>query len=144
VPRFDGDDVIFNGQKMYCTLGEISPYIMLMTRDPQVENPYEGISMWLLPTDTPGVRFSKISKVGWWSIPTYEVHIQDARVPKSNLIGEMNKGWPQLMANFEIERLALCAASLGQRKAPMKMPPPMPISACSLANRLAVTRRCST
>jgi crotonobetainyl-CoA dehydrogenase len=110
---FDGDDVIFNGQKMYCTLGEISPYIMLMTRDQQVENPYEGISMWLLPTDTPGVRFSKISKVGWWSIPTYEVHIQNARVAKSNLIGEMNKGWPQLMANFEIERLALCAASLG-------------------------------
>jgi crotonobetainyl-CoA dehydrogenase len=111
---FDGDDVIFNGQKMYCTLGVISPYIMLMTRDQKVENPYEGISMWLLPTDTPGVRFSKISKVGWWSIPTYEVHIQNARVPKSNLIGEMNKGWPQLMANFEIERLALCAASLGR------------------------------
>jgi alkylation response protein AidB-like acyl-CoA dehydrogenase len=74
----EGDEVIFNGQKMYCTLGAISPYIMLMTRDTAIENPYEGISMWLLPTDTPGVRFSKIAKVGWWSIPTYEVYIQDA------------------------------------------------------------------
>jgi crotonobetainyl-CoA dehydrogenase len=109
----EGDEVIFNGQKMYCTLGAISPYIMLMTRDTAIENPYQGISMWLLPTDTPGVRFSKIAKVGWWSIPTYEVYIQDAKVPASYLIGEMNKGWPQLMANFEIERLALCAASLG-------------------------------
>jgi crotonobetainyl-CoA dehydrogenase len=108
-----GDDVIFNGQKMYCTLGAITPYIMLMTRDATIEKPYEGISMWLLPTDTPGVRFSKIAKVGWWSIPTYEVYIQDACVPRSNLIGEINKGWPQLMANFEIERLALCAASVG-------------------------------
>jgi crotonobetainyl-CoA dehydrogenase len=108
-----GDEVIFNGQKMYCTLGAITPYIMLMTRDASVEKPYEGISMWLLPTDTPGVRFSKIAKVGWWSIPTYEVYIQDACVPKSNLIGEINQGWPQLMANFEIERLALCAASVG-------------------------------
>lgn len=114
---FDGDEVIFNGQKMYCTLAEISPYIMLMTRDPGGSNPYECISMWLLPTDTPGVRFSKINKVGWWSIPSYEVYIENARVPRSNLIGEINKGWPQLMANFEIERLALCAASLGAAEA---------------------------
>ncbi len=110
---FDGDVVIFNGQKMYCTLAGMTKYIMLMTRDPKIENPYEGISMWLLPTDTPGLRFTKIDKVGWWSIPSYEVHIQDARIPRDSLIGKENEGWPQLMANFEIERLTLCAASLG-------------------------------
>ena len=111
--RFDGDDVVFNGQKMYCTLAGMTPYIMLMTRDRSIENPYEGISMWLLPTETPGVRCNQMKKVGWWTIPSYEVYIENARVPKTNLIGEMNQGWPQLMANFEIERLALCAASLG-------------------------------
>ncbi len=114
---FEGDDVIFNGQKMYCTLAEISRHILLMTRDPAIEKPYEGISMWLLPTDTPGVRFNKISKVGWWSIPSYEVYIENARVPRNTLVGQMNHGWPQLMANFEIERLALCAASLGAAEA---------------------------
>jgi len=114
---FDGDEVVFNGQKMYCTLAEISRHIMLMTRDPRGENPYECISMWLLPTDTPGVRFNKISKVGWWTVPSYEVYIENARVPKTALIGEINKGWPQLMANFEIERLALCAASVGAAEA---------------------------
>lgn len=111
--RFDGDEVVFNGQKMYCTLAAESKHILLLTRDPQIENPYEGITMWLLPTDTPGVRTTKIAKVGWWSIPSYEVYIQDARVPKDNLVGQMNQGWQQLMANFEIERLALCAASVG-------------------------------
>jgi crotonobetainyl-CoA dehydrogenase len=114
---FDGDEVVFNGQKMYCTLAGLTPYIMLMTRDPRGENPYESISMWLLPTDTPGVRTTPVNKVGWWSIPSYEVFIQNARVPKDALIGQMNKGWPQLMANFEIERLALCAASLGAAQA---------------------------
>jgi crotonobetainyl-CoA dehydrogenase len=111
------EDVVFNGQKMYCTLSGIAKYIMLMTRDPKIENPYEGISMWLLPTDTPGVRFNQMSKLGWWSIPSYEVYIENACVPKTNLIGEMHKGWPQLMANFEIERLTLCAASLGAAEA---------------------------
>lgn len=115
--RLDGQDVIFNGQKMYCTLAGVAKYIMLMTRDQQIENPYEGISMWLLPTNTPGVRFDQLSKLGWWSIPSYEVFIENACVPQSNIIGKVNQGWPQLMANFEIERLALCAASLGAAEA---------------------------
>jgi alkylation response protein AidB-like acyl-CoA dehydrogenase len=55
--------------------------------------------------------------VGWWSVPTYEVYIKDARVPRKNLIGELNCGWQQLMANFEIERLALSAASVGAAEA---------------------------
>lgn len=115
--QFDGDDVIFKGQKMYCTLSKIAKYILLMTRDPQVDNPYEGISMWLLPTDTPGLRFNTVNKVGWWTVPTYEVYIENARVPQKNLVGQFNYGWHQLMANFEIERLALCAASLGAAQA---------------------------
>ena len=115
--EIQGDEVVLNGQKMYCTLAEISKYILLMTRDPSIENPYEGISMWLLPTDTNGVHFTPVNKVGWWSVPTYEVFIQNARIPKKNLVGKINCGWSQLMANFEIERLALCAASLGAAEA---------------------------
>jgi len=114
---FDGEDVIFNGQKMYCTLSKQAKYILLMTRDSKIENPYEGISMWMVPTDSPGLRFNQVSKLGWWSVPTYEVYIENTRVPKKSLVGEMNCGWPQLMANFEIERLALCAASVGAAEA---------------------------
>jgi alkylation response protein AidB-like acyl-CoA dehydrogenase len=88
-----------------------------MTRDPAGQNPYDAISMWLLPTNTPGVRFNKVAKVGWWCIPSYEVFIENASVPKSSLVGELNRGWQQLMANFEIERLALCAASVGAAEA---------------------------
>lgn len=114
---FDGDEVIFTGQKMFCTLAEDAKYIMLMTRDPEGESPYEAISMWLLPTNTPGLKFNRLSKLGWWTIPTYEVFVDHARVPRKNLIGELNCGWQQLMANFEIERLGLSAASVGAAEA---------------------------
>jgi crotonobetainyl-CoA dehydrogenase len=110
---FEGDEVKFNGQKMYCTLAQISRYILLMTRDPEIDNPYQAISMWLVPTDSSGLRFNHLSKLGWWTVPTYEVFIDGVRVPRRYLVGELNCGWPQLMANFEIERLELCAASLG-------------------------------
>ncbi|HZW03486.1 MAG TPA: acyl-CoA dehydrogenase family protein [Anaerolineaceae bacterium] len=114
---FDGDEVVFNGQKMFCTLAQIARHILLLTRDPKGENPYESISMWLVPTDTPGLTFNRLSKVGWWTVPTYEVFIENVRVPRTNLVGELNCGWPQLMANFEIERLALSAASVGAAEA---------------------------
>lgn len=114
---FEGDEVVFNGQKMYCTLAGIAKYILLLTRDASIENPYEGITMWLLPTDTAGVQFTQVDKLGWWTIPTYEVYIKDACVHRDNLVGQMHHGWPQLMANFEIERLALCAASVGAAEA---------------------------
>ena len=68
-------------------------YIMLMTRDPQIENPYEGISMWLLPTDTPGRALQQdVAKWAGGRIPTYEVYIENARVPKTNLIGADEPG----------------------------------------------------
>ncbi len=114
---FQGNDVIINGQKMYCTLAGVSKHILMMTRDKKLEDPYQSISMWLLPTDTPGVRFNTLSKLGWWTVPSYQVFIDQACIPATNLVGKLNEGWPQLMANFEIERLALCAASVGAAEA---------------------------
>jgi alkylation response protein AidB-like acyl-CoA dehydrogenase len=113
----EGDHVILNGQKIYCTLSALAKYILLMTRDPRGESPYKSMSMWLLPTDTPGVRFNNLAKTGWYSIPTYEVFIDNAVIPCKNLVGRENAGWPQLMANFEIERLALTAVCVGAAQA---------------------------
>jgi crotonobetainyl-CoA dehydrogenase len=113
----DGDNVILNGQKIYCTLSGLAKYILFMTRDPQGASPYQSMSMWLLPTNTPGVRFNKLPKTGWYSIPTYEVFIDNAVIPCKNLVGKENMGWPQLMANFEIERVALTAGVVGAAEA---------------------------
>ncbi len=113
----DGDEWIINGQKIYCTMSNIADYILLMARDPEVENPYKGMHMLLLPTDAPGVRINPLSKMAWWSIPTCEVFLDDVRLPKDALIGKPHNGWMQLMANFEIERVALGAAGVGSAEA---------------------------
>jgi len=114
---FDGDDVIFNGQKIYCTISNVAKYILLMTRDPEIENPYKAMSMWLLPTNTPGVRINPLPKVGWWSVPTCEVFLENVRVPKTALVGTLNNGWVQLMKNFEIERVVLSSSVVGAAEA---------------------------
>jgi len=114
----EGDEEwAINGQKIYCTLSNVAKYILLMTRDSKAENPYKGMSMFLLPTDTKGVRINPLPKVGWWSVPTCEVFLDDVRLPKSALVGTLNNGWMQLMANFEIERLVLSASCVGAAEA---------------------------
>lgn len=114
----EGDEEwVINGQKIYCTISNVAKYILLMTRDPQIENPYKGMSMFLLPTNTPGVRINPLPKVGWWSVPTCEVFLDDVRLPKHALVGQLNNGWMQLMANFEIERIVLSASCIGAAEA---------------------------
>lgn len=113
----DEENVFLNGQKMYTTLAGQARYILFLTRDTNGQDPYNSISMWLLPTDTHGVKMSPVRKVGWWTVPSYELFVENACIPRKNLVGEMNRGWQQLMANFEVERLALCAASVGAAEA---------------------------
>jgi crotonobetainyl-CoA dehydrogenase len=115
-----GDEWVINGQKIYCTLSNVAKYILLMTRDPKSENAYKGMTMFLLPTDAKGVRISPLSKVGWWSVPTCEVFLDDVHLPKSAMVGTLNNGWMQLMANFEIERVALSASNLGAAEAALE------------------------
>ena len=113
----DGDTWFINGQKIYCTMSNSADYIMLMARNPEEENPYKGMHMLLLPTDTPGVRINPLNKMGWWAIDTCEVFLDDVRLPEDALIGKPNYGWMQLMANFEIERVMLAASCVGAAQA---------------------------
>jgi len=137
----EGDEEwVINGQKIYCTLSNVAKYILLMTRDSKAENPYKGMSMFLLPTDAEGVRINPLPKVGWWSVPTCEVFLDDVRLPKSALVGTLNNGWVQLMANFEIERLILSASCVGAAEAAYEDAAHTPTSASSLASRSATSR----
>jgi crotonobetainyl-CoA dehydrogenase len=113
----EGDHYVIEGQKIYTSLASIAKYILLMTRDSSIENPYKSMSMWLMPTDTKGVRINTLEKVGGWTIPACEVFIDGAILPKEALLGELNNGWKQLMANFEIERLATSAVPVGVAQA---------------------------
>jgi len=113
----EGDHYVLNGQKIYTSMASIAKYILLMTRDLSIQNPYKGMSTWLMPTDVKGVRINTLDKVGGWTIPACEVFIDDVVLPKEALLGELNNGWKQLMANFEVSRLGASAVPVGVAQA---------------------------
>jgi len=91
----DGDHYMINGAKAFITTGEIAELhlIFVRTRGEKAK----GISVMMVDKDTPGFRVGKKEKkMGFNGTGTVELIFDDVRVPRDNLIGEVNKGWSLL------------------------------------------------
>lgn len=109
----DGDSVVINGQKTFISNGIISDLVVLVTRDPKVENPHQSIDLYLVEAGTPGFeKGKKLNKIGWRSQDTAELFFNDCRVPKASRLGEKGQGFKILMDKLQPERLVLCIASV--------------------------------
>ena len=108
--------VYINGNKTFNTSADRAPYMLCVCRSGINENPYQDFSMYLFPMDAPGVTIEKLSKVGNNMCGTYEVHLDNVECEESDLVGVECKGFYQLMKNFEVERLTICAANVGMAR----------------------------
>ncbi|MDY6880337.1 MAG: acyl-CoA dehydrogenase family protein [Desulfatiglans sp.] len=110
----DGEEWVINGQKTFQTASDADNNIMsVFVRTDKSLPKHKGISMILVPKDTPGVEMRRISTIGRKILHTNEVFFEDVRVPKKNLVGEVNKGWNILLSGLELERLFGCASYIG-------------------------------
>ncbi len=109
----DGDEWVINGSKLYITNGTQADWLCLLARtsdDPGAR----GMSLVVVPTDVPGVTVSrKLEKLGMWSSDTAELSFTDVRVPLSNTIGEIGRGFQQQMVQFQAERLTTFYKQVG-------------------------------
>src|ERR1700732_5314935 len=81
----DGEEYVINGQKIYTSLAGGADYIWLATRtDPEVAK-HKGISMFVVPMDTPGIKVVPMSLLGNHNI-NY-TFFDDVRIPATNLVG---------------------------------------------------------
>ena len=103
--RRDGDDWVINGRKMWITNGSQADWLCLLARTSD-EGGYAGMSLIVVPTDSPGFSVGRtIEKMGNRSSDTAELVLDDVRVPMSNTIGEIGRGFQQQMAQFQDERM---------------------------------------
>jgi citronellyl-CoA dehydrogenase len=108
----DGDEWVINGRKMWITSGVQADWLCLLARTSD-EGGYQGMSMIVFPTDTPGYSVSrKLDKLGNRSSDTAELVFDDCRVPVDNTIGGIGRGFQQQMAQFQDERLIACYMTL--------------------------------
>jgi acyl-CoA dehydrogenase/citronellyl-CoA dehydrogenase len=103
---------VINGSKTYITNGHRASMIMLVTKtDPDAG--HHGFTIFLVPMDTPGViREQKLDKMGMHASDTALLAFQDVRVPDSAILGEVGRGFQQIMWELQAERAIAAAGCL--------------------------------
>ena len=101
----DGNDYVINGQKVFITNADFSDYIWLAARTNTEVPKHRGISVFVLPMNTPGISIKPIMTMG--GERTNQVFFDNVRVSKDCLIGEENKGWKYMTTQLSFERIAL-------------------------------------
>lgn len=106
----DGDELVINGTKMYASAAHADGNVLclLVRTDPKAER-HRGLSLVLVPKDTPGITMTRLPTVARRATGTNQIFFADVRVPAENLIGEPGQGWELIMEHLELERISVAA-----------------------------------
>ena len=99
----DGDDYVLNGQKIWCSFGQIADVGEFLVRTDPDAPKHRGISWLILPMDLPGIEVRPLKTV-LGSSEFAEVFLTDVRVPVANRVGAENDGWRVTNVTLKYER----------------------------------------
>lgn len=101
----DGDEFVINGSKMFTSGAEFADYIWLAARtDPEAKK-HKGITVFIVPTDSPGFSWKPLHTMP--GVSTYYTFYDDVRIPESAIVLGENQGWKLVTNQLNLERAAL-------------------------------------
>lgn len=111
----EGDEWVLNGNKIWCSGAQL-PGAVITVLARTSEERHKGLSLILVPNDTPGLDLKKMPTIVRRSLGTTEYFMTDVRVPKANMLGEPGEGWDFINGHLEYERLGLAASYVGNAR----------------------------
>ncbi len=115
-----GDEWVLNGNKYWCTFADGADYINVFARTAKATNPkkrWEGISCFLIEKKRgefpPGMVGQPIPKIGYFGWKTFELALNDLRIPKENLIGTPGQAFLIMAKGLETARAHTAARAIG-------------------------------
>lgn len=113
-----GDEFVLNGTKMFMTNAHVADYIVAVTRtNRDVARKQDGITIMLVDTKSPGIEIRPLRQLGRTATHANVVTFQDVRVPRQNVMGEVNRGWSNLTKGLGVERLSVAMMYAGTSQA---------------------------
>ncbi|CAM5230899.1 acyl-CoA dehydrogenase family protein [Rhodanobacter lindaniclasticus] len=106
--ELDGDEWVINGSKIWNSFAHSATHEWLLVRTDRDAPKHKGLSVIMVPIDTPGIDVRPLTTWADWRIN--ETFFVDVRVPKSNLIGEVNQGWKYVTGALDLERGAMLSS----------------------------------
>ena len=118
----DGDEWVINGTKTFISNGILNDLCVVVCRTEDEDAGAAAQSLIVVERDAPGyVRGKKLDKIGFHAQDTAELHFEDCRVPKDNLIGHRGAGFMYLMDKLAQERLIIALGCVAGARAALEM-----------------------
>ena len=114
VAKENGDKVIINGKKSFVLNGKEADIIIVPARTSGSQTETEGISLFVVESDLPGISKNNYKSVDGHSAS--EITFKNVEVNKDNLLGEIGKGYQTLESTIDDATLAVCAEATGIMK----------------------------
>jgi butyryl-CoA dehydrogenase len=110
---FDGEQWALHGEKQFTTQGSTAGlYIIMASTDPSQGK--RGISAFIVERETGGLRVGKVeNKLGVRASDTAALHLEAVRVPKGNVLGELNGGFDEVLKVLQGGRVGIGAMAVG-------------------------------
>lgn len=115
--RVDGDHLVINGSKRWCTGADWADYIYCLINTAPEASKREALTFVLIPGKAPGVSTHPIEHVNLRYTASSDVIFEDVRVPLDAIVGgpqKLNKGWGMLAGRaLDVEKLEVAACTFG-------------------------------
>jgi alkylation response protein AidB-like acyl-CoA dehydrogenase len=106
-----GDDFVINGTKLFVEMAQVANYIICVARTKDSASPEQGITLFLVDSKTPGISCEVMPTTA--ADKQCEVRFNNVTVPKKNMIGKIDEGWPTVEMILRKGAIAKCAESVG-------------------------------
>lgn len=114
-----GDNFVINGTKLFVENAHISDYLICVTRTKDGASPEDGITLFLIDAKSAGIKCEVIPTMA--DDKLCEVVFDNVSVPKGNILGELDKGWPVVVQILEHAAMCKCAEMVGGAEAVLDM-----------------------
>ena len=107
----DGDEWVINGAKMWTTMAHVAKWLILLTRTNTEVPPHKGLTMFVLPMDTPGITVAPVHTMG--SERTNATWYDNVRVGDEAVLGAVDNGWRTMTVALAFERGVMGGTNAG-------------------------------
>jgi acyl-CoA dehydrogenase len=117
--RRDGGEWVIDGAKVFTSQADTADYLVVVARTSEEAKPAHGVTVFLVPRGTKGVTLTRLDTI----LPhahTFQVFYENVRVPASAILGEEGRGFHQLLATLNNERVGIAAMCVGLGQAALE------------------------
>lgn len=115
----EGDGYVIDGTKLFVDNAHIADYIIVAARTKEGGKPEEGITLFVAEGKAPGITTTVLKTIS--GSKQCEVIFDKVKVPKANVLGDVDKGWPVVDKVIEKAAVAKCAEMVGGAQAALDM-----------------------